>query len=48
MSNTKGIMQMERSKHNRSRSMSGPCAHATRDTTKTKCIKFHGIFKREK
>ena len=39
---------MERGANTRSRSVSGSCAHAGRDTTKNERIKFHGIFEREK
>lgn len=39
---------MERSKHNRSRSLSGPCPYVSRDTTEDGCIVVRGISKREK
>ena len=46
--NTKNAVRMEESRNHRSRSMPGPCAYVGRDTTKGKCIKFYGIFKRKK
>ena len=48
MSITKEMIQLERSKHNRSRSKPISCLHFARDITKIKQIKFHGIFKSEK
>ena len=39
---------MERGANTGSRSMSGSCAHAGRDTAKNERIKLHGVFEREK
>ena len=39
---------MERGANTGSRSMSGSCAHTSRDTAKNERIKFHGIFERKK
>ena len=47
-SDTERAMQMERSKHNRSRGMPWPCTYAFRDTAKDEYIKFYRISQREK
>jgi hypothetical protein len=42
------VMQMERSRDKRSRGMSRPYTYIARNTSKYKCIEFHGISEREK
>jgi hypothetical protein len=45
--NTKGTVQLETGKHNRSGDMSGSCTYASRNPTKDKRIKFCGISERQ-